>query len=70
MAGVKDGVNVGVKVALWRTVQFLGITNEPKPTLIMDVKDRCLFRNITTSSDDTRIISNGTSAIVIHDIQR
>ena len=68
------GVNDGVKVGLWRTAHFLGITNEPKPTLIMDFKHGhnldLPIRNITTSSDDTRIISNNMSAIAIHDIQR
>ena len=71
VAGVRT--DDGVKVALWQTSQFLGITNVSKPTLIMDFKHGLnSIRNITTSPDDTRIISNGEflPAIAIHDIQR
>ena len=58
-------------VALWRTVQFLGIISNPKPTLIIESLNllSCFHIKVTTSPDDRRIISNDCSTgICFHDV--
>ena len=64
ISGLREGT-----VALWRTVQFLGNIENPKPIIMKSLKPARFIRNVTTSPNDRTIFSNKLTEISLHDVQ-